>query len=110
MPLLAAICSPLQGSSCKYASLLTLGSVSQAEGRRFAATQPQALGQLRWPANPVSRSGILNWAGRLRASAFFQNFGSTYGEEWDTSQAARQICFEAVQQPPPEHELPWQTG
>ena len=35
MPLFAAICSPLQGSSCKYASLLTLGSVSQAEGRRF---------------------------------------------------------------------------
>ena len=58
MPLLAAICSPLQGSSCKYASLLTLGSVSQAEGRRFAATQPQALGQLRWPANSVTRSMI----------------------------------------------------
>ena len=46
----------------------------------------------------------------IRASAFFPNFGGTYGEEWDTSQAARQICFEAVQQPPPEHELLWQTG
>jgi len=35
MPLCAALCMALQGRSAKYALLLTLGTASQAEGRRF---------------------------------------------------------------------------
>ena len=75
MPLYAARCISLQATERNPALLLALGLASQAEGRRFAATQSRALGQLGWPANPVSRSKYSQCPRSFRTRAFLLGVG-----------------------------------